>query len=81
MAIPKEPRPEITIHWLDPAKTIVDFRYSVIHYEIVDHEGEVKRNIDVFMFSPLGGVFRSNNGHITIKYRDILKWFPLPDID
>jgi hypothetical protein len=65
--------------WREPSKDIVNFTYIVIYYEVlIDDENE--KDIGIFSYDGIRGIFRNRNGGESIKYKDILKWFPVPDI-
>lgn len=69
------------MNWLNPNQDIINHKYTVIYYKIFYEDGEEYRNIDIFYFDGISNRFRSKNQSGIIRYKDILKWFPLPSIE
>ena len=69
------------MEWKHPDNSIVKCKYSVIYYEEKDYDGDYVKEINIFSYDGITGTFKSRTNGDRIKYKDILKWFPLPDID
>lgn len=69
------------MNWLEPTTEMIKHKYVVVFYEYIDCTDEIAKNVDVFYFNGLSNVFVSNNNYTKIKYKDVLKWFPLPNVE
>lgn len=64
--------------WLQPDTSIVKHNCSIIHFQYIDGDGEIAEDVDIFYFRGISNTFSSK--YNTIKYRDIISWFPLPEL-
>lgn len=70
--------------WRKPSTDITNYHYTVIlfmeSYEDLEGEERESLQMDFFIYNTLQGLFYSLHGCREIRFKDIVRWYPVPEI-
>lgn len=66
--------------WMNPIIDMTKYQRIVALYYIENDEECLELKMDILSFDGICNVFRGNSGFPAIKYKDIKKWIPIPEL-